>query len=192
MDFGIFESVYGNYPLKEAAEKIKKSGFRYIQFNPFFADGGMISPDKMTKSKAKKIKDIFEEQGIKIAGIGSYGRFISPDVDEKNQIIEDTKKWIKLARDFGTDLVITEAGSKHATNNWQDCEENTTADTWQEVVEVYKELADFAAKYKVNVAIEPHFGQAVKNAKDLRRLLDAVNLPNLKVAYDAANSEYPK
>lgn len=188
MDFGIFESVYGKDSLEKAAKKIKEAGFQSIQLNPFFADGGALAPDKITKAKAKKIKEIFDEQGIKIVGIGSYGRFISPDPAEKNQIIEDTKKWIKLAKDFGSDLVVTEVGSKHATNNWQDCPENETAETWEEVVEVYKDLAKFAAKYKVNVAIEPHFGQAVKGAKDLRRLLDEVALPNLKIAYDAANS----
>lgn len=188
MNLGIFESVYGKYPIEEAAKKIREAGFKYIQFNPFFANGGNISPDDITKAKAKKIKETFEKEGIKIVGIGSYGRFVSPNEEEKNQIIEDTKKWIKLAKDFGTDLVVTEVGSKHATNNWLDCRENKTVKTWKEVVAVYKDLATFAAKYKVNVAIEPHFGQVVKDAKDLRKLLDDVALPNLKVAYDAANS----
>lgn len=188
MNFGIFESVYGKYPLSEAAKKISKAGFKYIQFNPFFAAGENLSPDSITKARARKIKETFEAEGIKIVGIGSYGRFVSPNPDEKSQIIEDTKKWIRLAKDFGTNVVVTEAGSKHATNNWQDCEENHTEKTWEEIVEVYKNLAKFAYRYKVIVAIEPHFGQVIKDAKDLRRLLDDVALPNLKVVYDAANS----
>lgn len=188
MKLGIFESVYGQYPFDVAAKKIKEAGFDYIQFNPYWANGQNISPDSITKSKANKIRDTFEKEGIKIVGIGSYGCFVSPDLDVKNKIIDDTKKWIKLAKEFGTDVVVTEVGSKHATNNWTDCANNKTKKTWKEVVEVYKELTEYAKKFNVNVAIEPHFGQVVKNAKDLRKLLDDVAASNLKIAYDAANS----
>lgn len=188
MELGIFESAYGQYTFEEAAQKIVKAGFKNVQLNPFISGGKRVSPDSITKKDAETVRDIFEQKGIKIVAIGSYGRFISPDPDEKAKIIEDTKKWIGLARHYGANTVVTEVGSKHKENNWLDCPENGTEKTWEEVVGVYKELAVHAKDFGVNVAIEPHFGQAIKNAKDLKRLLKDVGESNLKIAYDPANS----
>jgi sugar phosphate isomerase/epimerase len=174
--------------LEEAADKISQAQFKSIQFNPFCADGKNINPDDLTQKEIKRIRDTFSKNNIEIVSVGSYGRFISPDENEKREIIENTKKWIKIAPKLGSSIVVTEVGSKHPTNNWLDCKENQSKKAWNEVVDVYKELTQYAKKYNVTVAIEPHFGQVLKGAEQLRKLLDDVSANNLKIVYDGANS----
>lgn len=188
MKYGIFTSIYGDYKIEETAARIKAAGFEAVQFNPFNVEGKYIDSLKVSERTIKRYKKAFDKEQLKIAGIGSYGRFLSPDKKEARAAIESTKGWIRLARLLDTNLVITESGSKHPDNNWTEVPENGTDETWEEVVSVYKELTDFAEEYGVLIGIEPHFGQVVKGAKELKKLLEDVGAENLKVVFDAANS----
>lgn len=188
MEYGIFSSVYGNEKIAQAARKIHNAGFTAVQFDPFLVEGKSLDPQTISENTLKRYRRAFEKEGIRIVSIGSYGRFISPDKEEARTVIENTKAWIRLAPALGTDLVVTEIGSKHPTHNWTDTPENATEETWKEIVDVYRELTAYAAEYKVNVGIEPHFAQPIKGREELRRILDDVGADNLKIIFDAANS----
>lgn len=188
MEYGIFSSVYGNEKIAKAAKKIHDAGFVAVQFDPFLIEGKSMDPQTVSESTLKRYRKAFEKEGIRIVSIGSYGRFISPDREEARTVIENTKAWIRLAPVLGTNLVVTEIGSKHPTHNWTDTPENASQETWNEIIEVYRELTDYAAQYNVQVGIEPHFAQPLKGREELRRILDDVGADNLKIVFDAANS----
>lgn len=188
MEYGIFSSVYGNEKIAKAAKKIHDAGFTAVQFDPFLIEGKSLDPQTVSESTLKRYRKAFEKEGIHVVSIGSYGRFISPDREEARTVIEKTKAWIRLAPVLGTNLVVTEIGSKHPTHNWTDTPENASQETWNEIIEVYRELTDYASQYHVQVGIEPHFAQPLKGWKELRRILDDVGADNLKIVFDAANS----
>ena len=188
MEYGIFSSVYGNEKIAKAAKKIHDAGFAAVQFDPFLIEGKSLDPQTVSESTLKRYRKAFEKEGIRIVSIGSYGRFISPDREEARTVIEKTKAWIRLAPVLGTNLVVTEIGSKHPTHNWTDTPENASQETWNEIIEVYRELTDYAKQYNVQVGIEPHFAQPLKGREELRRILDDVGADNLKIVFDAANS----
>lgn len=99
-----------------------------------------------------------------------YGVFSS--VFGKYKIDEATKAWAKWAPVLGTDLVVTEIGSKHPTHNWTDHPDNYTKETWDQVVGVYRELTTYAKQFGVSIGIEPHFASVLKGADELRKILD--------------------
>jgi alkylhydroperoxidase/carboxymuconolactone decarboxylase family protein YurZ len=83
---------------------------------------------------------------------------------------------------------VTEVGTAHKTEFWTDVPENHSAETWERIVEIYRTLAEHAQNYGVTVGIEPHFASGVRDAKELRKLLDDVGEPNFKAVLDPANS----
>ena len=159
-----------------------------MQFVPFAVEGKPVEPQKVSERTVKRYRKAFESRGIEIVGISGSFRFLSPDEDANRQSIENTKAWVKWAPTLGTDLVITEIGSKHPTNNWTAHPDNYTRETWEQVVSIYKELTSYAKEFGVNIGIEPHFASVLKGADDLRCVLDDVGADNLKIVFDAANT----
>lgn len=187
MEYGIFSSIYGNYKIEKAAKKIKAAGFTCVQFDPMLTEGKSLDPQKVSEKKLKRYRNAFEQEGIRIISIGAYGRLISPDPAEAKSTVEMVKAWIRLAPVLGAETVVTETGSKHPTHNWTDCPENHSKEIWAEIVSTFKELTDYAGTYGVNLAVEPHFAQPLRDAEQLRKLLDDVNSDHLKIVFDAAN-----
>lgn len=188
MKYGVFSSVYGAYKIDEAADKIKAAGFDAVQFVPFAVERKTVDPRKVSERTIKRYRKAFESRGLEIVGISGGYAFLTPDEEQNRQSVETTKAWVKWAPVLGTDLVITEIGSKHPTHNWTDHPDNYTEETWQQVVAIYRDLTSYAKEFGVNIGIEPHFASVLKWADDLRRVLDDVGADNLKIVFDAANS----
>ncbi len=187
MKYGVFSSVYGKYGIAEAAEKIKAAGFEFVQLVPV-ENGRFLAAREFVPSKIREITAAYRRSGLQLIGISGGFRFLAPDQKEREQVLEETKRWIKLAPELGTDLVVTEIGSKHPSHNWTDCPENHTEKAWKEAVAVYRTLTRYAKRYGVTIGIEPHFAAVIQNSADLQRIREDVGADNLKIVLDPANS----
>ncbi len=186
MEYGVFSSVYGNYKIEEAAERIRRAGFRYVQFVPFF-EGKFREADEFSEEDIAAIRSAYKSNGLTVVGIAGGHGFVHPEKSRRERALRNAKRWIELAPELGAPLVVTEVGSTHPDHNWTDHPNNHTDETWEEVVNLYRDLASHARQYGVTVGVEPHFAAVVNGGERLRRVLDEAAAENLKIVMDPAN-----
>jgi sugar phosphate isomerase/epimerase len=96
------------------------------------------------------------------------------DKEAVKQQIEDAKSFIDLAADLGTSVVTTHFG------RFPEAKDDPS---WQAAVDALKEIGEYAKKHNIYYASET----GLESPEDLKRFLERVNSPNIKVNYDPAN-----
>jgi sugar phosphate isomerase/epimerase/alkylhydroperoxidase/carboxymuconolactone decarboxylase family protein YurZ len=187
MEYGVFSTAFGKRDVEGIAAGLAANGIRKTQFYPLVA-GKWLSAADFTDGLIRNINRAFAAHGVSIVAAGAGNRFISSDEGEAKKALENALRWVETAPRLGANIIVTEAGTAHKTEFWTDVPENHTAETWDRIVEIYRTIARRAQDYGVTVGIEPHFASGVRDAKELRRVLDDVGEPNFKAVLDPANS----
>ncbi len=94
---------------------------------------------------AKRIKDLLDETGTAISGLGYYPNPLVPDHDEAQVYIEHLKAVIRAAKLLDVGVVNTFIG-----RDWT----KTIDDNWPRFLEVWKPLLQFAMDHGVRIAID--------------------------------------
>ena len=184
LQLGIRAHDLGQVPIEELTKKFNDYGFRHAHFaiKKSFPES-VKSIQNMTPGTAHYIYNHFSKAGVKLSILGSYVNLSSLDLNVRKQAIVDFKKHIHLARDFGASMVATETGS--VGNGYT--EANFTEEAYQIALESVRDMVKEAERFGVIVAIEAGINHPIHTAKKLRRLVDEVNSPNIKVILDCAN-----
>lgn len=144
--------------------------------------------DKLTPGIANYYSKRFAEAGVKISILGSYVNIVDPDLEKRKQALNDFTKHLSLADDFKASMVATETGS--VGNGYT--EENFTEEAFLEVIDSVRLMVKDAEKFGTTVAIEPGINHPLYTAKLAKRLIEAVDSPNLKLILDCANLMLPE
>jgi sugar phosphate isomerase/epimerase len=187
MEYGVFSTAFSARDIDGIAAGLEENNIRKTQFYPLIA-GKRLSPADFTDDLIRNINRVFAKHGVSIVAAGAGNRFISADGGEAKKALEDALRWIEIASRLGAKVIVTEVGTAHKTEFWTDVPENHSAETWEQIVGIYRILARRAQDYGVIVGIEPHFASGIRGAKELRRVLDDTAEPNLKAVLDPANS----
>lgn len=191
MEYGIFSTAFGQYSIEEIAAKLAAAGMRYTQFYPQL-EGKWLMPEDFTDEVLRRINRAFSANGVTIVAVGAGNRFVSANESEAAAALKKARQWIEIASKIGARIAVTETGTAHKTEFWTDVPENHTEKTWGKACSVYRELAAHGQRFGITVGIEPHFASVVRDAGELRKIVDDVNEPNLKVVLDPANSVTPE
>ena len=184
LQLGIRAHDLGQLPIEKLTQKMNDYHFMHAHFaiKKSFPNS-LSSVQKMTPGTANYIHSHFSKAGIKISILGSYVNLSSLDLSVRKQAIADFKKHIYLAKDFGASMVATETGS--VGNGYT--KDNFTEEAYQIALESVREMVTEAEKFGVMVAIEAGINHPIHTTPLLRRLVDEVNSPNIKVILDCAN-----
>lgn len=168
----------------ELTSKLKALDIRTIQFalQKSFPE---YVPDMthVTSGTADYFGRTFQQAGIKINVLGCYVNIASQDEHVRQQAVHAFRHHLFLAKDYQAHLVGSETGS--VTDGFD--LGNYTEEAYQRVLKSMLEIAETAEKLGVCFGIEAGVNHPIHTAKHLRRLLDDVASPNMKVIFDAAN-----
>jgi sugar phosphate isomerase/epimerase/alkylhydroperoxidase/carboxymuconolactone decarboxylase family protein YurZ len=187
LEYGVFSTAFGAYGIEEIAEKLAASGSKFTQFYPLIG-GEWLGPESFTDKLIREINVAFAKNKVDIIAVGAGNRFVSANKDEAEKTFKDAKKWIEIAAKIGAKYVILEAGTTHKTKFWTDTTDNHKTKTWDAAIKIFKQLARHAQKFGITIGIEPHHASVVRDAVELRKILDDVDEPNFKAVLDPANS----
>lgn len=184
LQLGIRAHDLGQLPIEELTDKMIDYGFNHAHFaiKKSFPHS-VPSVQQMTPGTANHIHQHFAKKGIKLSILGSYVNLSSLDLAVRKQAIADFKSHIYLAHEFGAAMVATETGS--VGNGYTT--DNFTEEAYQIALESVREIVKEAEQFGVTVAIEAGINHPIHTAALLRRLVDEVNSPNIKVILDCAN-----
>jgi sugar phosphate isomerase/epimerase len=130
------------------------------------------------------IKNAFKD--TKIMMLGAYFNPVHPDKNIVREGVEYFKKHLKIANELSADFVGSETGSLMGSP-WGYLPENHKQETLNEVINIFKELSDYAEKCNSKIAIEGAYAHVAYSPQKVKEVLKAINSNNLKVTVDLYN-----
>ncbi len=134
--------------------------------------------------------------GVHLNCLSTHQRFLTPDREERERSIEDTKRFIRLAHDLGVPCIRISTGRWGTTGSFAELmdrrgeeppvEGYTEEDGYEWCIDALERIAPVAEEYGVMLGLENHWG-LTRTAEGLLRLFNAVDSPWLGVLMDTGN-----
>jgi L-ribulose-5-phosphate 3-epimerase len=186
MRFGARAHDFGKGTPAELAARIGGRGFSSIQLALAKAlPGFQAAPGKLSPGFAAHVREAFYQQGIDIAILGCYINMVHPDPANRRQLLRYFQEHLRFARDFGCGLVGTETGSCNADYSFHP--QNQSEGAFRAFLDSLEPLVETAERFGVLVGIEPVERHVISTPARLKRVLDAIQSPNLQVIFDPVN-----
>ncbi|OXS76622.1 sugar phosphate isomerase/epimerase family protein [Domibacillus enclensis] len=177
-------------PADQLAQTIKKKGFNAVQLAVAKSFDFYTGPGSLTMAISREIGEAFRENGVKITVLGCYIHMIHPDPDIRRRELDRFKEHLAAAQAFDCLLVGTETGNVHAEMGYT--EDNFKEEPFLAVVDSVKELAAEAEKLNVKIGIEAGVNHPIYSPETMKRMLDLVDSPNVRVIFDPVNLLTPE
>lgn len=186
MRIGIRAHDMEKAPLDELIRNIHNKGFHCTQLAlskavyEFKVDNGMMTP-----GFAMYIKELCTEYKVDICVLGCYLNLCTPDKEQLKKNIEKYKAHIRFASILGCAVVGTETGAVNTEYKYE--EANHSEEALALFIQNVRPVVEYAEKMGVIFAIEPVYKHIVWNVERARKVLDAINSPNLQIIFDPVN-----
>lgn len=175
-----------NAPFCERVKGISESGFCCTQLAPAkFISEFNVANEAMTSGMAMYMKRVFERNHVEVAVLGCYKNLANPDREQLAQIIKSYETHIRFASLLGCGMVGTETGA--VNTEYKYTPENHTDAALSIFIENLKRVVEYAEKMGVCFGIEPVYKHIMCDIERTKKVLDAVNSPNLRVILDPVN-----
>jgi len=170
MKIGVIPDCF-RLPIREG---IKKAAELKIEGIQPYATRGELDPKNLTRTGRQDLRHFVESSGLKFSAlVGDFGHGFT-DPGKLDFVVTRTKEVVDLAVDLGTNVVTTHIGVVPA---------DTRDPAWKYLCQALPEIGNYAASRGVFLATETGPEPAVV----LKKLLDTLANPGLKVNFDPAN-----
>jgi sugar phosphate isomerase/epimerase len=131
----------------------------------------------LSSSARAEVRKQFDASAVKIGGLGTTCEFQSPDATTLRRNIDETKEWVKLARDIGSPNV------KVRPNGLP--KEVPEEKTLEQIGKALAECGAFAAEHGIKIQLEVH-GSETARVPRIRKILDyGQNHPAVRVCWNS-------
>ncbi|MBN2477435.1 MAG: sugar phosphate isomerase/epimerase [Pirellulales bacterium] len=153
MKLGFVSAILPELSLEEVVAFAAEEGFACVELMCWpkgkaerrYAGITHVDVDGLGEAEAGRVKQIMQQAGVAISGLGYYPNPLTPDADEANTYIEHIKKVIQAAPRLGVDVVNTFIG-----RDWT----RSVEDNWPRFREVWPPLIRLAEEHGVRIGIE--------------------------------------
>lgn len=189
MRIGIRAHDVAYAPLDELIPNIHKQGFHCMhialtksikEFKP--------GVETMTPGLAMYIKELCAENKVDVAVLGCYLNLCNPNPEKHKEIVEKYKAHIRFASILGCGVVGTETGAVNEEYKYEPA--NHSDEALQCFIDNLRHIVKYAEQFGVIVAIEPVWKHIVNTVERARKVLDAIDSPNLQIIFDPVNLLY--
>lgn len=185
LNLGVRAHDFGKLPADELAAQIARQGLTCVQLAPPKAIVGFESDTRLSSEFARTVAASFRRQGISVAVLGCYINLGDRNESSRRPQLDRFKEHLRFARDFDCRIVATETGSLNA--DFSRHPDNSGEEAFHIVLSSVRELAREAEAHDVIVGVEAVERYVISSPERLRRLLEAVDSPNVQVIYDPVN-----
>ena len=189
MRIGIRAHDVAYAPLDELIPNIHKQGFHCMhialsksikEFKP--------GVETMTPGLAMYIKELCAENKVDVAVLGCYLNLCNPNPEKHKEIVEKYKAHIRFASILGCGVVGTETGAVNEEYKYEPA--NHSDEALQCFIDNLRPIVKYAEQFGVIVAIESVWKHIVNTVERARKVLDAIDSPNLQIIFDPVNLLY--
>ncbi len=186
MQLGIRLHDIKKAPLEERLKIAKEQGFAcgHLALSKVISEYP-VDDCALTPGLALYLKRIFAENRLDVAVLGCYLNLANPNEESLRKITKRYLTHIRLASLLGVGVVGTETGAVNESYSFE--ERNHSDEALEIFIKNLRPVVSYAEKMGVIMAIEPVFKHIVCNPKRARRVLDAIDSPNLQIIFDPVN-----
>ncbi len=186
MQIGIRAHDMERVPVEQLVENISKKGFKCTQLALSKAIYEVNTDTAaMTPGFALYLKRLFAKNDVDVSVLGCYLNLGDPDEEQLKKTKEIYKAHIRFAALLGCGMVGTETGAINSEYRYEPA--NRSEEALEVFIKNIKDIVEYAESMGVIVAIEPVSSHIVYDLKRARKVLDAVNSPNLQIIFDPVN-----
>lgn len=171
--------------IEQRAHTAREQGFScaHIALSKL-CDYKMTLPE-LTPGWAMYLRKVFAKEDVDIAVLGCYLNLATPDKEAllKNQ--EIYKAHLRFASILGCGVVGTETGAPNTEYKFE--EACHTEEALQTLITNLRPVVQCAESAGVILALEPVYKHIMWNPKQTRKVLDAIDSPNLRIIFDPVN-----
>lgn len=173
-------------PLEERLEVVSEQGFTcgHLALSKVISEYS-VANSALTPGYAMYLKRLFAKNNLDVAVLGCYLNLANPNQDMLKETMKKYEAHIRFASILGVGVVGTETGAPNVEYKYEPaCHGEEALETF---IKNVRPVVEYAEKMGVIFAIEPVWNHIVWNPKRARKVLDAINSPNLKIILDPVN-----
>jgi sugar phosphate isomerase/epimerase len=171
----------------EVAAVCRRHGLTCVQLAPNFPGLSFYQPGDVTPERCRRAAEPFAQQGIAVACLWGSANLLDPDLDRRHRGIVRLHALLRHCRDFGTESLVTEAGSLNPLSPWEPFPENRSPEAWTELRLILAEALRVAADAGVTLLLKAEAGHVLATLDDALRLRDELPHPSLGFVLDPVN-----
>ncbi len=157
-------------PFKKALLTAAKLGADAVEIDARF----QLKPSEYTRTGIRQIRKTLDDNNLKICALGFPTRRGYDNLQDLDRRVEATKEVMQFAYDLGCSVVVNQIGR---------VPESEDSPQWQTLMEVLTDLGRHGQRVGASLAAET----GTEDGADLVRLIDALPLGALSVAFDPGN-----
>lgn len=185
---------FGDYTNADLAKELAGAGFNLIQLfltqtdSKYWRFNNRSDVDGLTPARCKEIASIYTDQGHTLHSLGVYANLIHPDDKELTANLCNFEAMMEAGGHMGIRTFITESGRyRDAKAPAPSVPLEYQAAVWTRMVDTMRRLAVMAEKHDAKVLLEPSFLTFFSTSSRVRRFVDEVDSPRIRVLLDPAN-----
>ena len=176
MKIGARAHDFGKHSPEKLFELMKEKGLEAAHFAPYKA--ALLDGDFLEERNITRIREALEATDMKMSVLGCYVDSGTLDEGAFQKSLEMFIAHLCVAKAVGAGCVGTETS---------DCADENRERQYHQVLRFMKEAARVAEEADTFIGVEPVFRHTINTPQMLKRLLDDVDSPRLKVIFDPVN-----
>ncbi len=197
MKLGFVSAILPDLPLEDVIEFAARTGYDCVELMCWppsraerrYAGVTHIDVTEFAAGDAARVRDIANEAGVEISGLGYYPNPLAPDPEEAGRYADHIRKVITAAGLLGIGQMNTFVGGDPS---------RSVDDNWPRFLEVWRPLVQFAADHGVRIGIEncpmifthdewPGGKNLATSPAIWRRMFEAIPSENFGLNYDPSH-----
>lgn len=162
---------YRKWPLQDAFHSIAEIGFDGVEI---CLEHPECRPEALDADRARTIAAMVADAGLAVASVSYHGDGEPPEARAQNQ-----RRAVELAPRLGAQVLILNAW---ATQPGREEEQ------WAQLDRDLRKLLPLAESEGVFIALEPEPGHFLSSSADMKRLLDEIGHPRLRINLDVGHA----
>ncbi|WP_028548320.1 sugar phosphate isomerase/epimerase family protein [Paenibacillus sp. UNC451MF] len=183
---GFMSYIYMDWSAEAMAEDARNHGLEYVQLDPK-QKLQVMDDEPFSLVRAEKIRKIFENHGISVVGLSGYTNLLNPNLQKRENKINQLEQMIDLCSAYGTRYIATETGSLHPTNAWRDYEGNRSEEAWEQLVSIVDRLRNRAVTRGAVLLLEGFTLNVLATAEQAACLMERLGTDGLGMIMDPFN-----
>ncbi|MGH2350451.1 MAG: sugar phosphate isomerase/epimerase family protein [Chloroflexota bacterium] len=168
-------------PVAEQIVLVRAAGYAGIEL--VSGPGSSLDARRVDAGDRSRLRRLLDDAGMALPSIAGHGNLLEPDQEQRAAHLARVQAAVDLAADLagsgGPPCVVTMAYGRP---------ERYELDR-ETVAERFGELAGYAARRGVVIALEPHVGQAFDRPERVHWLLERVASPHFRLNFDNSHFE---
>lgn len=183
---GVRGHDYGKNTYTDLIDKIRADGYETTQLALKKAITGVEDLDKVLNHEfCSNLGQVGVKKDFEVSVLGAYLNYVGQDENLRQDRLAILTKHMEVANLIGCRMVGTETGSLN--DDYSPHGDNHGEEAYLKFKESVIGALEAADKYDTYFAVEAVSHHIIHSPKRMKRLLDEVNHPRLKVIFDISN-----